>query len=177
MNFRKYGMAVFAAASAVGLAGCGGGGASASSTATVTQTATVTATVTAAAHTPSHEPTSTQAAVNPVDLLKKLRGCVLPKGATVGNADIDGNMYASCYYMDNEGSEGTDVTLRVVGHTPTSKDMGGESHGDDSHKLIVGATWYAVVTGDWAAYSQHIDPAVVAKTLGGRFIPSGQSVE
>lgn len=108
-------------------------------------------------------------APNPVAMLKKLVGCVLPAGSSVGETDMDGNRYASCYYMDNAGSEGTNVTVYTSAGPPTAT-----LQNDDSHKVIVGSHFIAGVTGDWSAYSSTFDVDSVAQSLGGKVIaPNG----
>lgn len=82
---------------------------------------------------------------------------------------MDGNRYASCDYMDNGGSAGTDVTVYTSAGKPTAK-----LQNDDSHKVIVGPHFIAGVTGDWSSYSSTFDVGSVAQALGGKVVaPAG----
>jgi len=122
--------------------------------------------------TPSVVPSSMRAASapNPVTMLKKLDGCVLPAGSSVGETDMDGNRYASCDYMDNGGSAGTNVTV----YTSAAGAPLAQLPNDDSHKVIVGSHFIAGVTGDWSAYSSTFDVDSVAQSLGGKVVAPGR---
>lgn len=111
----------------------------------------------------SSSSSSSGSAPNPVQILQKLDGCVLPAGAVQGDTDMNGDRMAECSYQDNQGTDGTSVTV----YTNTSKpDLPGIT-ADDSHKIITGKDFVLEITGDWSAYSAHIDPAQIAKQVGG----------
>jgi hypothetical protein len=108
----------------------------------------------------------TAQARNPVDLLRKITGCHLDDGVETGERDIDGDRYASCNFLDNQGTNGTDVTVYTgAGQRPDMTNF----VTDDSHKVITGPDWFLVITGNWGGdgYSRHVDPAVVAGQVGG----------
>lgn len=177
------------------LAGCGGGSSSAPATVTATTTVTTTSTVTVApsssnaastetstAPSSSAAPTTTATApgpsatqetqaaearaMNPVTLLKKLGHCVQPAGASQGDTDIYGERMASCDYMDNDGTAGTNLTAYTF--TPGQDAQVANQYADDSHKIIRGDGWRVIVTGDWSSYSSWFDPKEAAKLLGGK---------
>ena len=111
---------------------------------------------------------------NPVDMLKKIDGCELEEGASAGDVDIFGNRYATCYCMDNAGTRGTALDVRIYPGDPkdwdTVNDLGAST---DSSKLILGEDFAAWVVGDWSAYSKHLTKdrlEEIATTLGGRLV-------
>ena len=110
---------------------------------------------------------------NPVEILQKIPGCKIPKGTEVGDTDIDGNLYASCHFKDNSGTDGTDVTVRTFAGDPAQLATAEELSSDDSHKVIVGDDFTATITGDWSSYSAHIDPSEIAALVGGTYTPRG----
>lgn len=107
---------------------------------------------------------------NPVDVLQKIDGCVIPSGTEVGEPDIDGNLYASCDFLDNGGSEGTRFTVRTYGADPREVETADQLQSDDSHKKIIGNDWILTITGDWSAYSAHVDPEAIAEMVGGEYL-------
>ena len=75
-------------------------------------------------------------------------------------------------FLDNSGSVGTDITLRVLPGDPNELATEYEDFTpDDSHKVIVGPNFYAVVTGDFASYSKDVNIQQIADTLGGEVKP------
>lgn len=102
-------------------------------------------------------------APNPVDILKLIPGCRLSPGETQGDHDVFGNRMAECNFEDNGGSDGTDV---LVYTNTTRPDLKGIVP-DDSHKIILGSNFIVEITGDFAAYSAHVDPDAIASEVGG----------
>lgn len=107
---------------------------------------------------------------NPVPILEKVDGCELEAGTEVGETDIDGNRYASCNFMDNSGSAGTNVTARTYPGDPKDFATADQLRGDDSHKVILGQDFIVTITGDFAAYSADVDPEVIADQVGGEYL-------
>lgn len=108
---------------------------------------------------------------NPVDILRKVEGCEIPAGSEVGDTDIDGNRYASCDFMDNSGTAGTDVTARTYPGDPRDFASADLLQGDDSHKVILGEGFLVLITGDFASYSKDVDPEEIAQQVGGEYQP------
>ena len=118
---------------------------------------------------PNESPTSTEvgevpAPLNPVDLLKKIKGCQFEAGASQGEIDMQGSRYASCRTADEY-----EFTARTNVMRP--QPMGSE-HATDSKLLIYGDTWYV-----WGGnvYGDNLKPGDAekyAKMLGGKVAKS-----
>ena len=161
------------------LVACSSGSGEAAKTVTVSATPSSTeshspstasdAPASSAAASPSESPTSTEvgevpAPLNPVELLKKIKGCQFEAGASQGEIDIQGSRYASCRTADEY-----EFTARTNVMRP--QPMGSE-HVSDSKLLIYGDTWYV-----WGGnvYGDNLKPGDAekyAKMLGGKVAKS-----
>jgi hypothetical protein len=104
-------------------------------------------------------------APNPVDILKKIEGCVLEPGVTVGEDDINGNRYASCFIKDY-----IDVTARTftLDPFPIYPEL---LEPDDSHRVVLGDNFMVNVTADPSAFAADVDMGEIAAAVGGEEIP------
>src|SRR4051812_27027608 len=156
---RAAGLSLAALATAVVVTGCG----SASTTGDSSSAAGTSSGGRSAA------PSASAQAENPVDILKKIPECQLAPGETQGNHDAYGDRYADCSFLDNQGREGTSITVYtyVAGKEPDDSQF----VTDDSRKIIKGPEFLMSITGDWASYSSHISPQEIASEVGGKFQP------
>lgn len=112
---------------------------------------------------------------NPVDLLRKIPGCIVQDNAKMGSADIDGNLYAGCRHggATDDGSGPTnsvDITVRTNTVTPQAL---GQLQPNDNLQLAYGPTWLAEVRPMFGNATYSITAEKVAKLLGGRVVPAG----
>lgn len=159
------GVASVAALSVIALSAC---------SATASPTVTVTVTNYVPVPLPNPSPTGTPPeARNPVELLKRVPGCVIPEGTEVGVFSGGGSRSASCDFMDNDGgSRGT--TLQIM--TLAGEKPGSQIRSDDSHRKIVGDDFVATLTGRWNAYAKWLTVEKIesiASILGGKYILPG----
>lgn len=115
---------------------------------------------------------------NPVDLLKQLGDPDCKTQAEAGEVDVNGNWYASCKWMDNSGTGGTELTVRTYPGDPLELDPNPRPfRSSDSNRFIIGSDFVAMITGDWTAYSKRFTKerlTAIADKLGGEYLPPGE---
>lgn len=113
---------------------------------------------------------------NPVPMLKGAApNC--KTDAVAGEVDIMGNRYATCYWQDNGGSDGTAFEVRTYPGEPERWSPEWPFMSSDSQRFIIGEDFIASVTGDWSTYSDWLDEATLqelAKRLGGKYLAPGE---
>jgi hypothetical protein len=149
-------------AAALILAACGG-------SSQKSDTGATTGSASSGATTGSASSATTAAAVaaNPVDILRKIPGCVLAPGETQGDHDVQGDRTAECNFLDNNGTEGTNISV----YTWATTEGADKGITDDSHKAIVGDHFDLMILGDFPTYSAHIVPSKIAALVGGVLVP------
>lgn len=117
----------------------------------------------------SDEARRSRLATNPVEVLKKVHGCKIDAGVTVGQPDINGNRYASCSLPGHEDA----VTARSVGVDPrTIKTEYQElMTPDDTHSVLLGSDFFVVVRVAEPGDLVQIDVAGIADAVGGSVVP------
>lgn len=185
-------LALLTALPLLALVACSSGSGEAAKTVTVSATPSSTeshspsassdAPASSAVSSPSESPTSTEvgevpAPLNPVELLKKIKGCQFEEDAAQGNVDAQGNLYAECEvgantYNGNYYSTGNDYTFTARTGPVRPQPMGSE-HVEDGAFIIYGDTWY--VFGGPTFATDALKPGVAekyAKMLGGKVAKS-----
>lgn len=117
----------------------------------------------------------TKSTVNPVDVLQKIPECKVEPGVETGQSDANGNMYATCKIEDIEYGEGddayvtsADITVRAVDPDFIEAQGYGDAAPDDSHQVIFGDGFYAVITADPAVFGTGaLKVDQIARALGG----------
>jgi hypothetical protein len=114
-------------------------------------------------------------AQNPVDILRKVRGCVIPAGTVSGSHDLMGERYASCDFMNNgnvqaDGSGGTAGTGVTV-YTGVLAANRPADVSDDNHQVITGFDFVLILTQPPGGYNVPVDPQTVASEVGGTYTP------
>ena len=87
------------------------------------------------------DPGKVRAHVNPVTVLKKVKGCKIPAGVTVGDQDIVGEWFASCGLATNAIDDIT-VTSMSGAYDPIT-----DGAPTDSTRIILGKGWMMTVGG------------------------------
>lgn len=152
---------------AVLLAGCSQQ-ASAPSAVTVTLPAVTVTALPSPAAAPK-APTSAPPVVpaNPVPILAKIKGCVIPDGTTAGLTDIAGDRYATCK-LGKDGNGG-EVMVRTYPGDPRVLDP--KMRSDDSQAFIIGSTFVAIVRAPGGLTSSKMPLAEIAAQVGGTVLP------
>ena len=165
----------------IALTACSSG--SGDATKTVTVSATPSTTVSSptvaddGAAPASSEVGEVPAPLNPVALLKKIKGCQFEADASQGKVDMQGNMYAECMiganaYKNDYTPTGNDYTFTARTGPVRPQPMGSE-HVEDGKFIIYGDTWY--VFGGPTFATDALKPGVAekyAKMLGGKVAKS-----
>lgn len=119
-----------------------------------------------------------QSEVNPVDVLRMVPDCTIGAGVESGEADINGNMYASCDIEDVEFVDGGDayvgdvsVTARAVS-PEAARELGYDDiNPDDSHKVVAGEGFYVVLTAEPAVFGTGaVDVNEIAVAVDGQVL-------
>lgn len=115
---------------------------------------------------------------NPVTLLKKIKGCVIENNAVIGETDIDGNTYASCFVGGEGGYEtGHDYRFTARTNEVRPQSVGGQTNIDDTTAVIYGDTWYVVMDGTFGNPLSPADVQKYAAQLGGTIAKSASDLE
>ena len=174
-------LAALAALPLLALTACSNGSGDAAKTVTVSatpSTAASSATVADDGAAPaSSEVGEVPAPLNPVDLLKKIKGCQFEADASQGNVDVQGNMYAECMiganaYKNDYTPTGNDYTFTARTGVARPQPAGTE-HVEDGKFIIYGDTWY--VFGGPTFGTDTLKPGDAekyAKMLGGKVAKS-----
>lgn len=143
--------------------------ASLASPATVTVTVPASpATVTALPQRPAS--TTRPVPANPVLVLEKVKGCVLPADTKTGLTDINGNRYAGCD-LNGKPGYGLSVDVRTYPGDPKVLDPH-PLRSDDSKQIITGPDFILVVSGNPKLLAK-VNPAEIAAQVGGTLVPVG----
>jgi hypothetical protein len=167
------------AALALSMVGCGT--TQKAGTTSTAEKPTVTVTLT------TPEPVTPRAPVNPVPILKKIKGCVVKPEVVAGETDIYGNRYAVCNFMDAVDAEGnvmgkgvgTEVEVRTFPGDPRTAVPVDPYRSDDNTKYIIGKDFVVTITnvGKVTGYveltpSPLADPNKIASEVGGELKPA-----